>query len=96
MPNLSILGAMKSYTLGRLGKWKDYVDIFFLFRSGYTLAGLSKNADAIFCGSYNEKLLREQLCYFDDIDSTEQVEYCQDHPSDEVIQRELCEKALTH
>lgn len=96
MPNLSILGAMKFYTLGRRGKWKDYVDIFFLFRSGYTLAGLSKNADAIFGGSYNEKLLREQLCYFDDIDYTEQVEYCQDYPNDEVIQKELCKIAIMH
>ncbi len=96
MPDLSILGAMKFYTLGRRGKWKDYVDIFFLFRFGYTLTRLSKNADTIFGGLYNEKLLREQLCYFDDIDYSEQVEYFQDHPSDESIQEELCKIAIMH
>ena len=32
IPDLLDLAAMKAYALGRRSKWKDYVDLFFLFR----------------------------------------------------------------
>ncbi|HVO73285.1 MAG TPA: nucleotidyl transferase AbiEii/AbiGii toxin family protein, partial [Ignavibacteriaceae bacterium] len=32
MPQLVDLAAMKAYTLGDRAKWKDYVDLFFIFR----------------------------------------------------------------
>ncbi len=55
--------------------WKDYVDIYFLFNAWYTLIQISDLAEKIFEGWYNEKLLREQLCYYKDIDYSEEVDY---------------------
>lgn len=75
IPTLEILWAMKFYTLWRRSKWKDYVDIYFLFKKWYKLSIISEIADNIFKGWYNEKLLREQLCYYKDIDYSEKVDY---------------------
>lgn len=73
--SLEYLWAMKFYTLWRRSKWKYYIDIYFLFKSWYKLSELSKLASNIFSWAYNEKLLREQLCYYKDIDYSEVVEY---------------------
>lgn len=94
IPDLMTLGAMKFYTLGRRWKWKDYVDVYFLLNSGYNLSNLSFIADEIFGWWYNEKLLREQLCYYEDIDYTEQVEYIGENPSNDTIKKYLCQKAI--
>lgn len=32
MPDLLVLAAMKAYALGRRAKWKDYADLYFIFR----------------------------------------------------------------
>ena len=95
LPDLSILGSMKFYTLGRRGKWKDYVDIYFLIHAWYTLTTLSQIARSLFAGGYNEKLLREQLCYYDDIDMSEQVEYMSDGPSDTQVKEFLSSVAIS-
>ncbi|OIP51686.1 hypothetical protein AUK10_04505 [Candidatus Gracilibacteria bacterium CG2_30_37_12] len=94
LPDILILGAMKFYTLGRRGKWKDYVDIYHIFKSGYTLKDISTLAESVFQGGYNEKLLREQLCYFEDIDYTEEVEYMHEKIEDKEIQKYLCTVAI--
>jgi len=93
IPNLKTLWAMKLYTLWRRGKWKDYVDIFFLCQQ-IKLTEISDLAELIFGGWYNEKLMREQLCYFDDIDYTEEVEYLWKDISREEIQNWLKEWVL--
>ena len=33
MPDLVTLSAMKAYALGRRAKWKDYVDLYFIFKN---------------------------------------------------------------
>ena len=66
---------MKFYTLWRRWKWKDYVDIYFLLKNWFTINDISKKAKEIFKWEFNEKLLREQLCYYEDIDYSEKVEY---------------------
>jgi len=75
LPDLEYLWAMKFYTLWRRSKYKDYIDIYMLFKNNLTLSVISKLADKIFWWWYNEKLLREQLCYYDDIDYSEQVDF---------------------
>ena len=75
LPDLVQLWAMKFYTLWRRSKWKDYIDIYFLLKNGYQLSEISKMADSIFEWWYNEKLLREQLCYYKDIDYSEEIDY---------------------
>jgi hypothetical protein len=90
LPDLLTLSAMKAATLGRRAKWKDYVDLYFIFKS-ISLAEVSRKAEEIFAGEFNEKLFREQLSYFKDIDYTEEVEYL---PGFEVQDDEV-KKSLT-
>ncbi|MDD5197550.1 MAG: nucleotidyl transferase AbiEii/AbiGii toxin family protein [Candidatus Gracilibacteria bacterium] len=94
LPDILTLGAMKFYTLGRRGKWKDYVDIYHILSSGYTLKEISQIAERIFQGGYNEKLLREQLCYFEDIDYTEEIEYRGKGTTNGEVEKYLCDKAI--
>lgn len=74
LPDLITLGAMKAFALGRRAKWKDYVDLYFIFQK-HSLQELMNKTNNIFKTEFNEKLFRTQLGYFDDIDYTEQIEY---------------------
>lgn len=94
LPDILTLWAMKFYTLGRRGKWKDYVDIYHILSSWYTLKEISQIAERIFQGWYNEKLLREQLCYFEDIDYTEEIEYRGKGTTNGEVEKYLCDKAI--
>lgn len=75
VPDLLDLASMKAYALGRRSKWKDYVDMYFLLRDFYTLSEISEKAGNIFGPLFSEKLFRAQLCYFDDIDYSEEIDY---------------------
>ena len=47
---------------------------------------------AIFGDLFSEKMFRAQLCYFEDVDYTEEVEYLiPDPPSEEEIRNSLTE-----
>lgn len=85
IPDIIILAAMKFYTLWRRWKWKDYVDIYTILNSWYKLSKISSIADDIFSGAYNDKLLREQLCYYEDIDYSEEVDYLWEELDNEKI-----------
>jgi hypothetical protein len=74
---------MKAYALGRRSKWKDYVDLYFLLTEYFTLQEISSCATEIFGDLFSEKLFRSQLCYFDDIDYTEAVDFIISNPPDE-------------
>ena len=81
---------MKAYALGRRSKWKDYVDLYFLLKNHFTLAEISDCANDLFGDLYSEKMFRAQLCYFEDIDYTEAVEYIvKDPPTEERIKATL-------
>jgi len=73
VPTLLTLAAMKAYALGHRAKWKDYVDLYFIMRDNHPLAEIIKRAELIFGDSFNEKLLRQQLSYFDDVNYAEPV-----------------------
>lgn len=95
LPSLLDLAAMKAYALGRRSKWKDYVDLFFLLTSYFTIVEISKRAEELFGELYSEKLFRSQLCYYEDIDYTEEVEYViPNPPTEEEIKKTLTELAL--
>ena len=66
---------MKAYALGRRAKWKDYVDLYFILNGRCSLAQISARAKKIFGAEFNEKIFREQLSYFKDIDYSEKVDY---------------------
>lgn len=74
IPDLLTLASMKAFALGRRAKWKDYVDLYFILKS-HTLVDVTNKSKEIFGNEFNERLLREQLAYFDDIDYSEQVDY---------------------
>lgn len=75
MPSLLDLAAMKAYALGRRAKWKDYVDLYFIITGHYSIGEISSKARKIFGELFSEKQFRAQLCYFDDVDYTEEIEF---------------------
>ena len=95
LPSLLQLAAMKAYALGRRSKWKDYVDLYFLLRDHFTIADITDAATQIFGELFSEKMFRSQLCYFDDIDYTEAVDWLiPTPPSDDEIKQTLTEIAI--
>lgn len=74
IPDLLTLASMKVFALGGRAKWKDYVDLYFIFQK-CSLAEVSNKAKELFDGEFNERLLREQLAYFKDINYSEKVIY---------------------
>lgn len=75
LPSPISIGAMKAFALGRRAKWKDYVDLYFIFQH-HTLKDLLEHAFHYYPkGEFDEKLFRGQLAYHDDIDYGEAVEF---------------------
>lgn len=94
LPSLLQLAAMKAYALGRRSKWKDYVDLYFLLREHFTIADITDTATQLFGELYSEKMFRSQLCYFDDIDYSEAVDWLiPNPPTNDVIQQTLTDIA---
>jgi hypothetical protein len=75
MPSLLSLAAMKAFALGRRAKWKDYVDLYFLFNQSFLIEEITMEATRIFNTQFSEKLFREQLAFHKDIDYREEVEF---------------------
>lgn len=95
LPPLIQLAAMKAYALGRRSKWKDYVDLYFLLHDHFTIADITSCATQIFGELYSEKMFRAQLCFFDDIDYTESVDYMiPNPPTDNEIKQMLTNISL--
>ena len=66
MPEPITIAAMKAFALGRRAKWKDYVDLYFVFQHPSLLEVVTE-AQYVFGREFNEKLFREQLAYHQDI-----------------------------
>jgi hypothetical protein len=95
MPDIVTLGAMKTFALGGRNKWKDYVDLYFILRDHCTLEMLIKKAEEIFKESFNPKLFRGQLSFFDDIDYSEAVEFIGTEISLDEVKKFLTDVATT-
>ena len=94
MPELLDLSAMKAYALGRRSKWKDYVDLYFLIKSHYTINEISDKAKEYYNDLFSEKLFREQLAFHKDIDYSEPIEYMKESTPEDEIKSFLIEKAI--
>ncbi len=95
VPDLLTLSAMKAFALGKRAKWKDYVDLYFIFQQ-YSLSDVIKKTEDVFKNEFNSKLFREQLYYFDDISYEEQVHYKQGFEvSDEKVKQFLTQIAIS-
>ena len=68
IPSLLTLGAMKAFALGGRNKWKDYVDLYFILKNFHSLNEIEFTATKIFGDSFNGRLFKSQLSYFNDID----------------------------
>lgn len=96
MPTLLDLAAMKALALGGRAKWKDYVDLYFLFKNYFTVEQVSAKAVELFKGRFNAKLFREQLSFYDDVNYEEKVFYMPDFErSDEEIKAFLTKVAIS-
>jgi hypothetical protein len=95
MPSLLSLSAMKAFALGRRAKWKDYVDLYFMLKSYFSIKEISVEAEQIFGQMFSEKLFREQLAFHKDIDYSEPVEYLPGFEVEEqVVKTFLIDKSL--
>ena len=95
LPDLFTLAAMKVFALGQRAKWKDYVDLYFIIKKYHGLPEISKKAKQIFGSSFNERIIREQLAYFDDINYSEEVIFMPGFEVDEkTIKKELIDFSL--
>lgn len=95
LPSLLQLAAMKAYALGRRSKFKDYVDLYFLLRDHFTIADITACATRLFGELFSEKMFRSQLCYFDDVDYAEAVDWLTPNPpTDDEIKQTLTEIAV--
>lgn len=95
MPDLLTLAAMKAYALGRWAKWKDYVDLYFIINKYHSIKKIVAKSKAIFKGEFNERIFREQLAYFEDIDYQEEVEFLPGFEvKDAIIKKRLIEFSL--
>ena len=94
MPELDELAAMKFYAMGRRAKWKDYVDIYFILKYHYSIPEISIIASNLFGEAFAEKLFRQQLVYFEDIDYSETLEWVKPEIDSKTIREELTVFAL--
>lgn len=91
MPDPLHIAAMKAYAMGQRAKWKDYIDLYFLFKQ-YSLEQVSSLATSLFgAGLFDERLLREQLAYYEDVSFKEKIDFL---PGFEVSDEEV-KKFLT-
>lgn len=89
LPDLLTLTAMKAFALGQRAKWKDYVDMYFILEKYYKLEEIMAHTSKLFDAKFNQKIFRAQLCYFDDIDYSEEVIF---RPGFETDQKLIKEK----
>lgn len=75
MPDDLSLAAMKAFALGRRAKWKDYVDLYFVFKRHPIQAVIDRAHKCFGKGEFNEKLFRGQLDFHQDINYSEQVDW---------------------
>lgn len=95
LPDLLTLAAMKAFALGRRAKWKDYVDLYFIFKAHHTISEITMRGVEIFGNEFNEKIFRVQLAYFEDIDYSETISYKKGFSTDdEIIKKALVEFSL--
>lgn len=94
LPSLRTLAAMKAFALGRRAKWKDYVDLYFLSNK-LGFSSIIQESQQLFGSEFDEKLFRSQICYFEDIDYSEEVFYVANHSvNQEKIKTYLVNQAI--
>lgn len=76
----------KAHTIGRRGVWRDYVDIFFILKSGFSLQEIISQSSKKFGDSFSEKLFLSQLVYSKDLGNFT-IEFLGEKPSQEKMEK---------
>lgn len=96
IPDMQTLAAMKAFALGGRGKWKVYVDLYYLIKFHLTTKEICDKAKELFTNVFSPVLFYKQLCYFNDISFDEQVEFTPGFEvSEEEVKDFLTDAALT-
>lgn len=91
--DLKDLATNKAYTVGQRGKWRDYVDLYFLLKEKHiSLDELITLSIKRYGSDFPEKLFLEQLSYFGDLDDLN-IKYCRDTVAPETVQNFLIDSA---
>lgn len=75
MPDDLSIAAMKALALGRRAKWKDYVDLYFIFKHHSIQEVMNRAHEYYGEGEFNDKLFRGQLDFHQDINYIEPVDW---------------------
>lgn len=86
MPDDLSIAAMKALALGRRAKWKDYVDLYFIFKHHSIQEVMNRAHEYYGEGEFNDKLFRGQLDFHQDINYIEPVDWM---PGFEIPQEEI-------
>lgn len=74
------LGAIKAYTIGRRGEYKDYIDLYYLlYEKHISLEEIIELAKKKYKNDFSDRLFLEQLIYLDDINATDITLLKQEH-----------------
>lgn len=66
--NLKDLASNKARVIGKRGKWRGYIDLYFLLKEGYTnLPEIIEVSQKRCQNEFPTRLFLQQLCYFKDI-----------------------------
>jgi hypothetical protein len=69
--------------------------MYFILKYHYGFKEISNKAKEIYKEFYNEKLFKEQLSWFKDIDYSEPVTFVKEKPAEDEIKQFLIEVATT-
>ncbi|MBI2309505.1 hypothetical protein HYU89_01245 [Candidatus Collierbacteria bacterium] len=75
MPDDLSIAAMKAFALGRRAKWKDYVDLYFVFKHHSMQAVIDRAHEFYGEGEFSDKLFRGQLDFHQDINYIEPIDW---------------------
>ncbi|MFA4936760.1 MAG: nucleotidyl transferase AbiEii/AbiGii toxin family protein [Patescibacteria group bacterium] len=67
LATIAELAAIKAYTIGRRGSFKDYFDLYSILQSGYALTTVIADAEKKYRDNFNSRLFLEQLVDLSDI-----------------------------
>ena len=82
LPIIQELAAMKAYTIGRRGEFKDYIDLYYVLLNKHaSLKEILTIARKKYKNDFNDRLFLEQLLYLDDVNLTGIRLLKQDHPT---------------
>lgn len=72
LASINDIASMKAYALGRRQSLKDYIDLYTVFKNGYTtLDSVMTDCQKKYKGVWNDRLFLEQLLYTDDLEEEE-------------------------